>query len=77
MGNCGTTPTDGANVFALKFKVIFRDSTQNIFFSKHPNKAEFKDMDTSEVRSPRIHLVIRRELKIECYVLITLCINSF
>ena len=51
MGNCGTTPTDGANVFALKFKVIFRDSTQNIFFSKHPNKAEFNDMDDSEVLS--------------------------
>ena len=35
----------------LKFNGIFRDSTQNFFFSKHPNKAEFNDMDDSEVQS--------------------------
>ena len=35
----------------LKFNVIFRDSAQNLFFSKHPNKAEFNDMDDSEVLS--------------------------
>ena len=35
----------------LKFNMIFRDSTQNFFFSKHPNKAEFNDMDDSEVLS--------------------------
>ena len=35
----------------LKFKVIFCDSTQNFFFSKHPNKAEFNDMDDFEVLS--------------------------
>jgi hypothetical protein len=35
----------------LKFNEIFRDSTQNFFFSKHPNKAEFNDMDDSEVLS--------------------------
>ena len=33
----------------LKFKGIFPDSTQNFFFSKNPNKAEFNDMDDSEV----------------------------
>ena len=33
----------------LEFNRIFHDSTQNIFFSKHPNKAEFNDMDDSEV----------------------------
>ena len=35
----------------LKFNGIFRDSTQNFFFSKHPNIAEFNDMDDSEVLS--------------------------
>ena len=35
----------------LKFNVILLDSTQNFFFSKHPNKAEFNDMDDSEVLS--------------------------
>jgi hypothetical protein len=35
----------------LKFNGIFRDSTQTFFFSKHPNKAEFNDMDDSEVLS--------------------------
>ena len=35
----------------LEFNAIFRDSTQNFFFSKHPNKAEFNDMDNSEVLS--------------------------
>ena len=35
----------------LKSNVIFHDSTQNFFFSKHPNKAEFNDMDDSEVLS--------------------------
>ena len=35
----------------LKFNLIFHDSTQNFFFSKHPNKAEFNDMDDSEVLS--------------------------
>ena len=29
----------------LKFNRIFHDSTQNFFFSKHPNKAEFKSLD--------------------------------
>ena len=29
--------------------MIFHDSTQNFFFSKHPNKAKFNDMDDSEV----------------------------
>ena len=33
----------------LKFNVILLDSTQNFFFSKHPNKAEFNDKDDSEV----------------------------
>ena len=33
----------------LKFYVIFSDSTQILIFSKHPNKAEFNDMDDSEV----------------------------
>ena len=31
--------------------MIFRDSTQKVFFSKHPNKAEFNDMNDSEVLS--------------------------
>jgi hypothetical protein len=31
--------------------VIFCDSTKKTFFSKHPNKAEFNDMDDSEVLS--------------------------
>ena len=35
----------------LKFNVIFPDSTPNFFFSKHPNKEEFNDMDDSEVLS--------------------------
>ena len=35
----------------LKFNVIFHDSAQNFSFSKHPNKAEFNDMDDSEVLS--------------------------
>jgi hypothetical protein len=35
----------------LKFNVIFHDSTQNFFFSKHPNKAESNDMDDPEVLS--------------------------
>ena len=34
-----------------KFNVILFDSTQKFFFSKHPNKAEFDDMDDSEVLS--------------------------
>ena len=33
----------------LEFNWIFHDSTQNFFFSKHPNKAEFNDKDDSEV----------------------------
>ena len=33
----------------LKFNVIFCESAQNSFFSKHLNKAEFNDMDDSEV----------------------------
>ena len=33
----------------LEFNGIFHDSTQNFFFSKHPNKAEFNDMDDSKV----------------------------
>ena len=35
----------------VEFNGIFHDSTQNFFFSKHPNKAEFNDMDDSEVLS--------------------------
>jgi hypothetical protein len=31
--------------------VIFHDSAQNFFFSKHLNKAKFIDMDDSEVLS--------------------------
>jgi hypothetical protein len=31
--------------------MIFCDSTQNFFFSKYQNKAEFNDMDDSEVLS--------------------------
>ena len=33
----------------LEFNGIFCDSTQNFFVSKHPNKAEFNDMDDSEL----------------------------
>ena len=33
----------------LEFNGIFCDSTQNFFFSKHPDKAEFNDMDDSKV----------------------------
>ena len=32
-----------------KFNMIFHDSTQNDFFSKHKNKAEFKCLDDSVV----------------------------
>ena len=43
----------------LKFNWIFRDSIKNFFFSKHPNKAEFNDMDdeTQMVKhlEPTIH----------------------
>ena len=35
----------------LKFNMIFHDSTQKNFFSKHKNKAEFKCLDDSEVLS--------------------------
>ena len=35
----------------LKFNMIFHDSTQKRFFSKHKNKAEFKCLDDSEVLS--------------------------
>ena len=35
----------------LKFNMIFHDTTQKIFFSKHKNKAEFKCLDDSEVLS--------------------------
>jgi hypothetical protein len=31
--------------------MIFHDSTQNFFFSKHRNKAEFKCLDDSKVLS--------------------------
>ena len=31
--------------------MIFHDSTKNIFFTKHQNKAEFKNLDDSEVLS--------------------------
>jgi hypothetical protein len=31
--------------------VILLDSTQNFIFLKHPNKAEFNDLDDSEVLS--------------------------
>ena len=33
----------------LKFKMIFQGSMQIFFFSKHQNKAEFKNRDDSEV----------------------------
>ena len=33
----------------LEFNRIFHDSTQNFFYSKHPNKAEFNNMDEPEV----------------------------
>ena len=33
----------------LKFNMIFHDSTQKNFFSKHGNKAEFKCLNDSEV----------------------------
>ena len=35
----------------LKFNMIFHDSSKIILFSKHQNKAEFKDLDHSEVLS--------------------------
>ena len=35
---------------ALKFNIIFHDSTQ-FFFSKHQSKAEFKNLDDTEVLS--------------------------
>ena len=35
----------------LKFNIIFHDSTQKIFFSKHKNKAEFKCLHDSKVLS--------------------------
>ena len=35
----------------LKFNMIFHDSTQKNFFSKHKNKAEFKCLDDFEVLS--------------------------
>ena len=39
--------------------MIFYDSTQNFFFSKHPNKADFNDMDDSEVlRNDFLGLII-------------------
>ena len=33
----------------LKFNMIFHDSTKTLFVSKHQNKAEFKNLDDSEV----------------------------
>ena len=35
----------------LKFNLIFHDSTPKNIFSKHQNKAEFKNLDDSEVPS--------------------------
>ena len=35
----------------LKFNGIFCNSTKKNFFSKHTNRAEFNDMDDSEVLS--------------------------
>ena len=35
----------------LKFNMIFHETTQNNFFSKHKNKPEFKCLDDSEVLS--------------------------
>ena len=35
----------------LKFNMIFHDSTKKIFFLKHQNKAEFKNLDDFEVLS--------------------------
>ena len=35
----------------LKFNLIFHDSTKRNFVSKHPNKAEFENLVTSEVLS--------------------------
>ena len=42
----------------LKFNVIFCDSTQKFFFSKHPNKAKFNDMDDSAVLSSHFSGII-------------------
>ena len=38
-----------------KFKIIFHDSTKKYFFSKHQNKAEFKNPDDSESHPVRIN----------------------
>ena len=35
----------------IKFNLIFHDSNQKNFFSKHKNEAEFKCLDDSEVLS--------------------------
>ena len=35
----------------LKFNMIFHDSTQKNFFSRHKDKAEFKCLDDTEVLS--------------------------
>ena len=35
----------------LNFNMIFHESTKPIFFSKHQNKAEFKNLDDSKVLS--------------------------
>ena len=35
----------------LNFNMIFHDPTKKLFFSKHQNKAEFKNLDDTEVLS--------------------------
>ena len=35
----------------VNFNMIFHESTKSIFFSKHQNKAEFKNLDDSKVLS--------------------------
>ena len=35
----------------IKFNIIFHDSTKKLSFSKHQCKAEFKNLDNSEVLS--------------------------
>ena len=36
---------------ALKFNMIFHDSTKNVFFSIHQSKVKFKNLDDTEVLS--------------------------
>ena len=49
-GNIGW-PQQPLTEKVLKFNLIFHDSTPKKYFSKHQNKAEFKNLDDSEVLS--------------------------